>query len=518
MQTLGDGVSKWARLLPDKPAVICSGRVFSYAELNAEVNRLANALVRAGHTAKEDRVAILANNCHRHPQLHFAAAKIGSTVVPLNVRLIARELLFLINDAEVRTLLVSRDLIPVLEPVKDQFTTVENLVCLDGEVDGWTSLEGFLSAASEAEPRVEVSEDDVIFQYYTSGTTGRPKGAMLTHRNFISGFLTAALECGFSTADTNINALPVWHVGGATNMHGQLFMGGTNIMVYPADPPTIISSIQRYKVTWFAAIPKMLQAFALHQAEVKADCSSLRFVLYTASPMPPDVLEFCRNTFDIEYYTGYGQTETILITYVPVTSLLANGCKERRLLSCGRETYFAQIRIVDEEDRDVAPGHPGEIVTRGPMVMKGYWKMPEATAEALRGGWLHTGDVGYMDPDGMIYLLDRTKDMIRSGAESIFPREVEAVIEEHPAVQEAAVVSAPDEEWGEVPVAIVVLKEGQTATVSEIVDHCLEHLARFKRPRQVIFRTEPLPRNFTGKLLRKELREGFWKGHDLRIG
>jgi len=379
------------------------------------------------------------------------------------------------------------------------------------------SYEQLISSFPPDEPTEEVKTDDPSILFYTSGTTGRPKGAIHTHKSILAE--AAAVGQNFTTKDIALCVMPFFHVAGSAVYLFPAYASGATIVIHKKfDELAILQTIEREKVTYICLVPAMIIRLLEHPETDKYDLSSLRTIVYTGAPMPFEALKQGVKRFGKIFVQLLGQTETLNLTILEKEdhNIKGSAKETRRLESVGRPPKAGQIRLVDEKDNDVPVGEVGEIIARSDRMMKGYWKMPKETAETIKDGWLHTGDLGRMDEDGYIYIVDRRKDMIISGGENIYSREVEEVLYTHPAVQEAAVVGIPDEKWGESVKAVIVLRKGHTATEEDIINFCKDRLASYKKPRSVEF-WDSLPMTGSGKIMKNEIREKYWKGYEKKV-
>jgi len=504
---------------PNKTAVIFEDIRYNFEQFQERTNRMANALRGLG-IQKGDRVAVLMNNGHRYMELYFSIPKCGAIITPLNYRLAGRELSWILNNAEANTLIVEEGYIQTIDPIESELKTVKNIICAGMGKPEMLDYEALIEEASPAEPEADIHEDDVMSIFYTSGTTGNPKGAMLTHKNILSNCHGICIENRVRFGDTFFIVSPMYHTITPACMFAHMYRGNTNVVVDQFDPELLLQTIERERVTHLFLVPSMI-IFTLEYPHVgKYDLSSLRFLLYGGSPMPVDRIKQCKDVFGCDLLQGFGMTE-IGPCYVSVLSpedhrRFALENDEEKLTSVGLNHTNTEMKIVDDEEVLVPVGTVGEICVRGPNVMKGYWKLPHETEEALKGGWFHTGDLGRMDDEGYLYVVDRKKDMIISGAENIYSAEVENVLSNHSAVLEVAVIGVPDKQWGEAVKAIVALREGMTATEKELISYCKENLASYKKPKTVDF-MKALPRNVMGKVLKTELRGKYWEGHEKRV-
>ncbi|MFZ5632862.1 MAG: long-chain-fatty-acid--CoA ligase [Bacillota bacterium] len=505
--TLGHITRRNASLFPDRLCIACGDEQFTFDQFNRRVNRLANALAGLGVT-REDRVAYLNFNCHRSVEIKFALGKLGAVEVPLNFRLVGEEIVYIVNDAEAKVFLLGAEFRELVESVGSRLETVRHYVAVGGG-GGMLDWEEFAGAASDREPGVDVDEDDVVIQMYTSGTTGKPKGCMLTHRNIIEAAYGMNSEWNLTEKDFMVAAQPIFHIATAGIMFATLYAGGSSVILRSFNPVQFLEFIQKYRATFTGLLPQAARVVLLHPDLKKYDLSSLRFFV---TAYEPDLIKKAGELLGCSIMEYYGSTETT--ANVTFHNHTATGFQ--KLTSCGRPARNVEVKIVDDDDNELPTGQVGEIVVRGASNMKGYWKLPGPTAETLRGGWLHTGDMGYLDEDRYLYIKDRKKDMIRTGGENVYCKEVEDVIYTHPAVYEAAVIGVPDERWGETVKAVVALKEGASATAGEIIEHCKKYLASYKKPTSVDF-VKALPRNSSGKVVKVALREQYWAGYDRRI-
>jgi acyl-CoA synthetase (AMP-forming)/AMP-acid ligase II len=517
MQFLGDIIRKNAKKHANKVGLIYGDRELTFGEISRNVHQLANAMLDLG-IAKGDHVAILSKNCPEYLEFYFASAMIGAIPVGINYRLVDEEVEFIANDAEARLLVVNAEYEHTILAIRDNLVA-EHYISLEGKIDGMLEYESVIASASDTKPDIALDENDVAMQMYTSGTTGRPKGAMLSHRNILSCLIGTTLSAEATVNSRFFSPTPFYHMSGVLSCLIPWNLAATAAVARDFIPAECLQTIQDLKITHTVLVPAMV-IFCLQVPGVeKFDFSSLEAVLAGASPFPLQPLKRAIEVFGCKFGQVFGQTESAgIMTFLgPEDHIIeANERRERILKSAGKEIWHNEVRVVDEEGNDVRPGEVGEVIGRGPNNMVGYWNLPEATAEALKDGWLYTGDLATFDEEGYLYIIDRKKDMIISGAENIYPAEIEAVLMTHPAIAEAAVIGIPHESWGESVKAIIVMKEGAQATTDEIVDFCRKHLAGYKIPRSVDF-ADALPRNPTGKILKTVLREKYWEGHEKRV-
>ncbi|MDP6707341.1 MAG: long-chain-fatty-acid--CoA ligase [Alphaproteobacteria bacterium] len=485
----------------------------SWSEFARRVARLAGALRGLG-IAPGDRVAILALNSDRYLEYFFAVAWAGGVFVPVNTRLAGPEVVYWLNDSESRVLFLDDNFHHLFEEIRAELETIENVVYMvdDASPQGMLPYEE-LVAGAEAAPDALAGGGDLAGIFYTGGTTGRSKGVMLSHTNLVSNAFNMMPAMQFTEASSYLHAAPMFHLADGACTFAVTMTGGRHSFISSFDPAAALEALDRYRVSNGLFVPTMINMMVQHPDVGRHDLSHLRRVMYGASPMPDAVLARAMALMpEVAFWHGYGQTEA-----APALTQLAPEHHETRRGSIGRAVLGAEIRILDTDDRELPRGQVGEICGRGPNVMLGYWKQPELTAETLRGGWLHTGDGGYMDADGFVYIVDRLKDMIISGGENVYSAEVENAIHQHAAVAECAVIGVPDSDWGERVHAVVRLLEGETLSEAALIHHCRGLIANYKCPRSVDFRDEPLPLSGAGKILKTELRRPFWEGHEKQV-
>ena len=510
---LGQLAERNARRYPQKTGVVSGSLRLSFDEFNCRVNRLANALIDLG-LRREDRVAILLDSGHQYLELYFAVPKAGGVVVPLNTALSEPEMAYILNHAGAKILVFGERFEPVVDSLLSQLDSVETLIVVGTSVKVVSSYEQLVTRYPSTEPEVEVGELDVAFLLYTSGTTGMPKGIMETHRGIIESALNNVIGCRLSGEDIGLVSTPLFWAAimvGVVVPH--FYVGSTLVLADDYTPEAILDLIQRERITTGFMIPPMITALLEHPQLGKYDVSRLRNVLFSGVPMAVETLKRTLKTFGNVFFQSYGTTEFGPLTIIDPEGQVVEGPPEmvRRLASCGQEALNVEVRVVDDEGRDVAPGQVGEVIARGDNLMKGYWRMPQATEEVLKGGYFHTGDLATMDEGGYLYLVGRKKDLIVSGGKTIYPAEVEEVIYQYPGVVEAAVIGVPDEKLGESIRAVVVIRKGEKVTAEDILEFCQQRLPDYANPKSVTF-VEKLNRNPAGKILRRVLREEYGSG------
>jgi fatty-acyl-CoA synthase len=507
------GIGDWLRFhawsKPTKKAIIYNGKQVTYEQLNDRVNRTASILAARG-IGKGSRVALLMVNSNAFLEVFFACAKLGAIAVPLNFRLSPRELLFIINDAQASVIVYHARFLGLLEPIREEtpitFAMAVNGECGDGVRGAESDLdyEECLAGADNAEADVDVGQDDPLMMMYTSGTTGNPKGALCSHANPTWIAVNTQMSAlAFNQSDSTLTVAPLFHIGGlAIYTLPMLYCGATIVLQAQFDPQALLREVEREKVTTLFVLPAMWLVLSQLPDFDDYDLSSLKVLLSGGAPCPIPVIEFFQRR-GFQFLEGFGMTETTASACV-----LTNEDAVRKNGSVGKPLIHVQMRIVDENDQDVPRGDTGELVLRGPSMFIEYWKRPEATDEAWRNGWFHSGDLARQDEEGFYYIVDRKKDMLISGGENVYPTEVEQVLYRHPKVKDVAVIGIADDKWGEVPMALVVPAAGDALTLDELRDYCGEHLARFKIPKHLAILDE-LPRTATGKVLKRELRKQY---------
>lgn len=507
---------------PDAPALTAQERTLTFAELDARSSRVAQALAAEG-VGSQDRVAFIEKNSAEWFEFLLGGAKLNAVNVSVNWRLAPREMAEIVNDAGARVLVVGEEFRGQLAEFEDQLATVTKTVVLGPDRDDkHERYEDWLARYPEIDPGVASGPDDVAFQLYTSGTTGLPKGVMLTNSNF--GMLDrTSQEWSLDGASVNLVAMPLFHIGGGGWAITGMSNGAHSVVLREVDAGAVLAAVPRYRVTNAFVVPAVIQMMLLHPDCPATDFSSLRTVLYGASPIASDVLGRAVETFGCGFAQAYGLTETTgAVTILRPADHDPGGARAGLMRSCGVPFDWVELRIADPESGEAVPvGEVGEIWTRSVQNMKGYWRKPEETAKTiLTDGWLRTGDAGYVDDAGFVFIHDRVKDMVVSGGENIYPAEVENVLFAHPGVADVAVIGVPSDRWGETVKAVVVRKvspDGEALTPESLIEFSRSRLAHFKCPTSVDF-IDVLPRNPSGKVLKRELREPYWRGVSRRVG
>ena len=516
---LHDFLDYWADAQPETQFAMQGERRLTYREALGAVNRLANAFVDAGLRVG-DRVAVLSKNSIEYVLIYFAASKAGVVVVPLNYRLAVPEWTYILNDAQPRMLIAAGQYLSTIDSFRSELETVEHFVASDAVgLVGWESFQDWVTDERSTPPERPVTEESDAYQMYTSGTTGHPKGAILTHRAVTANVRQIGHVLQLEPAERSLVVAPLFHAGAVPSTFSCVSRGGCLYIQEAFDPSEVVRALSEERICYAVLVPSMIQA-CLVGVEDAAERSydSLRLIYYGASAIAEQTLRSAVEVFQCGFVQSYGMTEaTQTLTFLsPADHQRGLDEQPKLLLSAGLPATETEIRIIDENDAPLPNGVPGEIVARGPQLMRGYWNRPEESARVLRGGWLHTGDIGYIDDEGYLFVQDRLKDMIVSGGENVYPRVVEDVLFQHPAIADAAVIGVPDERWGETVKAIVVLRAGATTTEEEILGFCRGKLGGFELPRSVDF-ADALPRNPSGKVLKRDLREPYWSGRGRRV-
>ena len=510
--TIADLVRVHAAKRPDAIALVVGERIISFAELDGRSSQAAQAF-RAAGVGSGDRVAFVEKNGAEFFEVVCGLAKLGAVGVPVNWRLAAPEMLHIIDDAEAKVVVVGSEFFGHVESIEDH---LEVLIVAIGDHERWPDFDDWVTGYPAEDPGVTTGSDDVAFLMYTSGTTGSPKGVMLSNNNYFSKATGIADKWRFDADSVSLAVMPMFHMAGSGWALVGLYEGCTTVVLRDVDSPAILDAVARHRITNMLLVPAVIQMLLATPGVAGTDFSSVRAIVYGASPITDDVLVKGLQRFGCEFLQVYGLTETT----GSITQLDDHDPVHRPglLRSCGKPYPWVDVRIVDNGGEDVPNGTVGELWTRSAQNMLGYWHNPASTAATItQDGWLKTGDAGYLDDDGYIYLHDRVKDMIVSGGENVSPTEVENVLMTHPEVGDVAVIGVPDERWGEAVKAVVVPAVGTSPSEADLIAYARERLGGFKLPKSVDF-AEVLPRTPSGKLLKRTLREPYWEGVGRRIG
>ena len=513
MFALTQGLRRAVQTRPDGIATHFSGRTRTWQQSIDRISRVAGALSALG-VRRGDRVAILALNSDRYLELMYAMPWIGAVMVPINTRLAAPEIEYILTDSGATALFIDTAMSHHLTALEGRLPGLREVMWMDDSPapEGMLRFEDL--AHYETADDVGAADDELAGLFYTGGTTGRSKGVMLTHTNLVVNALNAVAGIGFSVDTTYIHSGPMFHLADGASSFGVTLVGGRHAFVPRFEPVEVLQTIQTEKVTHAQFVPTMINMLVNHPRFGEFDISTLSFVLYGASPMPEGVLRKAMQLMPhVRMMHAYGMTEAApIVTLLDPRYTTLEGRYAGRLKSCGQVAPACEIKVVDAARREVPRGTAGELAIRGANIMKGYWNKPEETAAVLADGWYYSGDGAYMDREGFVFIVDRLKDMIISGGENVYSAEVENAISLLDGVAEVAVIGVPDERWGERVHAVIVRRPGAELTAEGVMEHCREQIAGYKCPRSVDFRTAPLPLSGAGKVLKRELREPYWKG------
>lgn len=511
---LTQSIHRNCQKFPNKLVTIYNDRQQTWSQFKERIAKFAGALHTLG-VEQNDRVAILALNSDRYLEFYMSVPWAGGAVVPLNTRWTVKENAYSLNDSGAKVLMVDDAHVHQVEMLKEEGVPVSIYIYI-GEQECPKGMLDYEKLIQEEDPVVDSfrHDDDLAGIYYTGGTTGFPKGAMLTHKSLWTSAMAILLESKMKADDTYLHASPMFHIADGAMSNGALILGATHCFLPSFTPQGVVKTIQKNKVSHTLMVPVMIQMVTEYIKKTNATMDTLRFVLYGASPITEVVLVAALKAFPkTEFVQGYGQTElSPLITILPAEYHVTEGPKSGKLKSTGQAVACVEIRIVDKEDTELQPNMVGEVIVKGPNRMLKYWNKPEETATSLRDDWIYTGDMGYLDTEGFLFLVDRAKDMIVSGGENIYSTETENAIMKFLAVQQCIVIGIPDKKWGEIVHAEIILKEGMSVTQEEIVAHCKKLIANYKCPKSVKFRKDPFPISGAGKLLKREVRKIYWKG------
>ncbi len=508
---LFDQVSDFARQHAERTALITGSRRISYGELDNRAKRVDNGL-HALQLERQSRIAILCRNRHEFFEIWQGAAMAGHVLTPINAKLAAREIAFILNDSQARLLFVDHAFHGLVQEISGELSTVQQIFTLDSHPE-WISYSDWRDAQCADPPPRSLFPDDTVVQMYTSGTTGFPKGVELEHASVLACVRAMMGLTVWPPGEVSLVTAPLFHTAGCAWAHCALQSGGTVVLLEELSPAAVLSAIEDHRVSEALLVPALIRMVLDSPQCADTDFSSLRRILYGASPIPVSSLRQAMQVFACDFEQGYGLTESV----GPVAMLRPQDHDGgRKMQSCGKAVPGTVIHVVDPDGNECATDEVGEIIIEGPQLMKAYWNRPDDTRDAIRAGWLHTGDAGYYDADGYLYIHDRLKDMIVSGGENIYPAEVEGVLAACSGIAEVAVIGVPDERWGEAVKALIIPQPGSQISARDISDYAHQHMARFKCPKSIDF-VESIPRTASGKILKKVLREPYWAGRDRRV-
>ncbi|PTL81637.1 long-chain-fatty-acid--CoA ligase [Vitiosangium sp. GDMCC 1.1324] len=516
--TLADIPDLHARATPDDIALIADGRRSSYAALAERSDRVANALIAAG-LSRQSRVAMLGTDSEYAYELLFGCAKAGMVMLSINWRLEASEIAYIVQDSEAELLFITREMAATVEAFLPSCPRVKAVIVFDEASERYPVYHAWRDAHPGRREANQIDGAQAVVQVYTSGTSGRPKGVVLSHGCFLD-VIREVVRSGdelihWKTGDVTLLALPSFHVGGLWfAIHG-LVNGATNVIMKAFTGAAALELIEKHAITKVAFVPAMIRFMLSEPTCRTSNLSSVDQLVYGGSPMPRPILERAREVFKCRFTQNYGLSETTnMAVFLPSAEHLDPA--NPRLKAAGKPLRGVSVRILDPDGRELPPGQVGEIAFKTAGHMLEYWKLPEETRKTLVNGWIHTGDAGYVDEDGFVYVTDRIKDLIISAGENIYPAELERILVQHEEIADVAVIGIPDDRWGEVPIAIVVRRPGSALTKAEVMGFARKHLASFKMLRTVEF-IDALPRNPSGKVLKRVLREPYWAGREKRV-
>lgn len=518
--TIADFIRFQAAAQPEKVALRFEGDALSYRALDDGSNRVANGLIAAGAEPGE-RIAYLGKNAHSYFEILMGAAKAGAVACPVNWRLATPEISYIIKDAGARVLFVGPEFVDHVDALRSSSPALETIICLEQNTADLPEYAAWRDGFDATDPQVPCASEDDAVQLYTSGTTGHPKGAVISHGALIASYKRSQRNDNpqwnkWNAQDVSLIATPCFHIGGTAWGLTTLSSGATGVVMREFDPLKVLDFIDEHRISKLFLVPAAMQIVVNQPRAREVDFSPLKYMLYGASPIPLALLKQCMDVFKCGFVQMYGMTETSgTIVALPPEDHDPDG--NERMRSAGKALAGVEVAILDENGRTLPARQVGEIATRSPMNMTRYWNLPEATEKTLSAdGWLRTGDAGYLDEDGYLYIHDRVKDMIISGGENIYPAEVENAIFGHPEIADVAVIGVPDEKWGEAVKACVVRKTDASISDADVIAYAREHIAGYKCPKSVDF-IDALPRNPSGKILRRELRAQYWSGKERAV-
>jgi acyl-CoA synthetase (AMP-forming)/AMP-acid ligase II len=507
---------------PGRTAVVCDDKRYNYKEFGDRARRLAGALLQIG-VQPGDRVAFLSTNCHRLLEAYYGVLEAGAVLLPLNIRLSASELGYILNDSGATILFIEKQFLPLVEAFREDLTTVKTFVLLEGAPEvPWLAPQDYEEFIAGATPHradvASINENAVAELFYTSGTSANPKGVMLTHRNIYLHAVHVCMAFQIPNGNVELHTIPLFHANGWGVAHFLTLLGGKHVMIHRFDPKEVFRLIEVEGARTCSLVPIMATALVNCPERKNYDLSSLTRIVIGGAASSPTLIREVEETFGCQCFSGYGLTETSpALSLSPMKDGMGWEGDQRYIgqAMTGYPVPGVEMRVVDANDKDVpADGVSiGEIIVRGDGVMEGYWGQPEASAEALRGGWFHTGDMATLNADGYFLVVDRKKDIIVSGGENISSLELEKAILAHPAILEACVIPVPDAKWGEVPKALLVRKPSAQIEEQELLEFCRGKLSHYKCPRSIEF-VDNLPKTATGKILKKDIRKKYWHGKD----
>ncbi|WP_416898339.1 MAG: fatty acid--CoA ligase [Minwuia sp.] len=515
MTNVADVLRGHAKTRPDDVATVFRDRSSTYADLDRYSNRVANGLIALG-VKPGQRVALLTKNCDQFMELYYGCAKAGAVIVPVNFRLAGPEIAYIVNDAGAEVFFVGEGYADLAAEQMGAMPKVREVFSLTGE-GGYPAYFAWRDSQDDTDPMIAVDPESIASQLYSSGTTGHPKGVQLSHQSGLNlwPLLADPNESAYgrwSEDDVNLVCMPLYHVGGLNNALAGMYVGAKTVILADAIPADILRTIPEHRVTKTFLVPALILFLVQSPGVREVDFSSMDEIWYGAAPIPVELLKQAIEIFGPVFGQAYGMTESNGGgVYMPKED--HDLSKPDRLKSCGKPAPGYDVKVVDDDANELPAGEVGEIILRSNTLMAGYWNLPEATAKTLKDGWLWSGDAGFFDAEGFLYIHDRVKDMIISGGENIYPAEIESALYGHPAIADVAVIGVPDDRWGEAVKAVIVKAKDADLSEGEVIDYARSRIAHYKCPKSVDFIAE-LPRNATGKILKRELRKPYWEGRD----
>ncbi|MGJ8669679.1 MAG: acyl-CoA synthetase [Oceanococcus sp.] len=504
----------------DLPSTLFQGESMTWRQTAERIRKTAGGLQSLG-LQRNDQIAILSLNSCQYLEALFAVPLMGARVVPLNIRWALPEFVYSLNDSASKALMFDKTFLPLVEQLRAQEVCVEQYLFMGDAQDCPDWAQPLSEVAERGDPISDFvySDQSLAGIFYTGGTTGFPKGVMLTHTALFTSALSMVATNDADASCSYLHAAPMFHMADLAACYMFSALCARHVIIPAFDPVAVLNSIEQAQITDALLVPAMVQMVFDHPDFDAKKLRSLKRILYGASPMPEGLLRRVMAALpDVEMTQAYGQTELAPIaTMLPPADHVTEGERSRLLRAAGQSSYAMLLKIIDDEGNSLPVGEVGEVCAMGPNTMVGYWNKPEQTAETLKNGWVHTGDAGYLDAQGYLFLVDRVKDMIVSGGENVYSAEVESVVSTHSSVAQVAVVGIPDDDWGEAVHAIVILKAGESGDVQSIIAHCKEQIAGYKCPKSVEFRTEAFPLSGAGKVLKRELRAPYWEGRDRQV-
>ena len=506
-----------ARKYPNKTAVVFEGVRLTYREVNERANAIANSLIQMG-VQKGDRVTLIADNSFEWIEMYFAPAKLGATFCPVNSTAPPKEMEYVLRYLSPNVVIMQPRFVPMIQSIKDRLSGGMLFIVIGEDVPGMENYERLIDEGSKNDPDIQLDPLDTALILFTGGTTGMPRGAMHTHKGCIYNAYAASIATGQNHDDVEIHVTPMYHTAMAAQLMPSTLLSNTHVITRKFDAVQVLELIAKEGITCGFVVPTIINKILQVPDLEKYDMSSLRCLYYGGAPMPLKLLERAIEILKCDFMQFYGQTEGLLYATLPPQDHVIKGFPDRvkKSRAAGKVIVNYELKVVDNQGEDVPAGKVGEIVVKGPTMSTGFWDKPDETAKLIRNGWLHTGDLAYMDEEGYIYVVERKKDVIISGGKNIYCPEVESVLYSHPAILEATVFGIPDDYWGEAVKAAVVLKPGERVTEEELIEFVSRNISSYKKPKSIDF-LEELPKSNTGKIVKRVLRDQYWKDAERNI-